>query len=852
MSQPNANILRKWLNSGKSFDRTAVKVPDKSLRHLASEAQDRRDWNLAHELWQKVTVEEPEFAGGWIQLGNMLNELADYPAALAAFKIAQRLDPESYVPAEGMAGVHERAGQWREALAAWLSSIDLLPAGDRERLTYAYSHAILAAHHAQDSQALADVLVLAAQVAPELLQGSSSLALRARLRRSTNAAESKRLFREHLSLKPDDTAALFEVASICLNDGDYATGLQMMQQALQVSPGESSFLWLAADLNERSGRWLEVRRLCDTACLVDEPELRFLQRGFDVAVRLGDLVTARTMARRYARAAGGELKLIDRLREAYELCGELRRARLLCRFLARRWPHSRWHIGQTIILTAATLGLVDADRLTRTYNAKYGPTLEIDRAYCKAGFVSSEHAEAQRRLEWFFETTPEGRNDIETQILFGYVLANSQGLKRAEEHFQRVASRHFREKSALVGLAHMASRQRDSRAIVEQWALTTEMYPEDTIARVEHARAVYNLGNASHARNLCEERLGNVPTDVTMGEFYAWLLVAMGENEAAQRYLPTLYSQGGPSWALFEAYVQSAGRLGLLDNTWRQGLEFLPPSSHRHASNRLYHVARLLMQFEHPQLAAETVEASNIESKLAPWIAPYVQDGRLKINPALAGEATRSWVRIRGHVRDHAAQRLRQMSDAQVQAAILKPRHDHPVVHIINKFEQARGGSELHALDVAAYIARHATVELWAPEMPHPEFSTKHGVQAVDRSQGRAPLEGVFVFIGIYFPISWIAKSRPSRIIFLYNTFEAPQLFDRVEEAYRLTGVRPELLFCSDMMGEDCGLPGLFEPSPTDISLFTAAPRQQQARPFTLGRHSRDVTEKHHPDDGDV
>ena len=170
----------------------------------------------------------------------------------------------------------------------------------------------------------------------------------------------------------------------------------------------------------------------------------------------------------------------------------------------------------------------------------------------------------------------------------------------------------------------------------------------------------------------------------------------------------------------------------------------------------------------------------------------------------------------------------------------------------MNKFEQPRGGSELHALDLAARLGRYANVELWAPEMPHPHFSSDHDVQAIDPSQGRCPKGGTLVLIGIYFPITWIAFARPERIIFLYNTFEAPALYGRVTEAAALTGRPVELLFCSDLIGVECGLPGLFEPSPIDIGLFSpspSSPESSRVRPFTLGRHSRDVMEKHHLDD---
>ena len=138
--------------------------------------------------------------------------------------------------------------------------------------------------------------------------------------------------------------------------------------------------------------------------------------------------------------------------------------------------------------------------------------------------------------------------------------------------------------------------------------------------------------------------------------------------------------------------------------------------------------------------------------------------------------------------------------------------------------------------------------------MPNPEFSRRHSVRAIEPGDGVLPQGGVLVLIGIYFDVSkWIARTRPQRVVMLYNTFEAPKLFQRLAEVHAATGVRAELLFCSEMMGQECGLPGLFEPSPTDIAAFSprVGPHPAGHR-FTLGRHSRDVFEKHHPEDGRV
>lgn len=202
-------------------------------------------------------------------------------------------------------------------------------------------------------------------------------------------------------------------------------------------------------------------------------------------------------------------------------------------------------------------------------------------------------------------------------------------------------------------------------------------------------------------------------------------------------------------------------------------------------------------------------------------------------------------------VRGDTAARLNAASDAEIANLLDRPRHGFPTVHIVNKFEQMRGGSELHALDVGQRLKKYANVEFWAPETPHPYFSGTLGVKAIEPGQGRVPHGGVLVIIGVYFNIvTWIRRTRPKRVIFLYNTFEAPLLFQRIHEVFEQTGVCSELLYCSDMMGREVDLPGFFEPSPVDIDLFR--PRNTPLPPehrFTVGRHSRDVIEKHHAQD---
>lgn len=827
-----------------------VKKPSRAdpIIDRATDAQAKRDWVVACNLWREVVKLQPANINAWIQLGNMLNEMADYPAALKAFEQAIRRNPRNFLAKAGQAGVQERAGAWSLARDAWLHATKV--ATDDGQRAHAYAHAVLSAQMSGNPSDLALVTAQAVAALPDFIDRLADLPLRAKLIRNDHSEMAKHLLRDRLLQSPDDHSSRYEFASICLDDRKYFEGLAVLTPSLAKAEISPSFLWLEADLHERLCQWRRVLDACKRALVAAPTELRFVERAFEATVRLGDLTTARRYAIQFSSLTNGELKLIDRLRAAYESAGDLRRASLICRWLARRWPHSHWHLGHLIRLVAATSGLIEADKLTHRIIARHGRNMHVDAAYCHSAFAANEPAEAYRRFTWYLAGS--GGDDLDSKVTLGYVLANSLGIPDAEQHFLTVAASNFQTKGALIGLAHMASRRRDQRATMECWARVSEMYPEDTIARVEHARSVYNYGDHDGARLLCEEAIKVLPSDTTMGEFYLWLLVATGDDNTAVAYLPQFLRFNGSSWDVLEAVILSFGRLGELASRWRDITCLLPSQSHAAASSRLYHITRLLMYFGAPDLAAALISQANINRKHMAWLTPYLNSGELTVAPTVQTLARHQWQQVEAQVTDERAQRLRSMSSAELRTLLRKPVHEQPRVHIVNKFEQPRGGSELHALDLADRLARHTSVELWAPEMPHPSFSAKQNVQAIDRSQGHMPYGGVLVFIGIYFPINWVEFARPDRIIFLYNTFEAPALYSRVREAASLTGVAVELLFCSDLIGAECGLPGLFEPSPIDIELFSASPigsTPTRQKPFTLGRHSRDVMEKHHLED---
>ncbi|WP_428484560.1 glycosyltransferase [Rhodopila sp.] len=834
-----------------------------ALMREASAAQDRQDWAMAQRLWQEASERRPENINCWLQLGNMRNELAHYKLAITAFETARALDPQAAEPLAGIAGVHERAGDWNAALASWNQLVQLFEdpgrsvrPSDQEQQGHGFLHAALSASMAGQREFAMDIIVDATRRVPGFAELPGHLLMRARAVRQSDPERARALLRQCLERAPDEDAARFEFGSIALDHGkarEWAEAVDVVEAALVRRANDLSFLWLLADLRDRLREWSAVRVLSERMADLAAGEPRYLRRALDAALAMKDLVAARRIACTFTRTFPGEFIAVHELACAYEDAQELDRARLLFRFLRRKWPHSGWHEFRYIALTAARRSLAEADRLLRAAVARRGRDLELDRVYCDIAFRGGNFAEARRRLEWFISEHPD---DEAAQLFLGYVIANTSSLAEAERHFLAMATRSFQAKGALVGLAHMAMRRREPLVVHERWASVVELYPDDTIGRVEYARSAYEIRDFDLALQICERQLRLLPSDVTMGEFYAWLLAAIGQFEPAWVYLKSLRRHTGPGWTILDLSLLSAAQTGRLDTEFDGILDSVPDSGTRRDGGRFYHAIRQLWSAHRPDLLHKLVDRATIEPRHLAWLSPYLRGhpGQPALAPAFHARVDAAWTRTRELVRGDTATRLRAASDAQIATLLDRPRHAFPTVHIVNKFEQTRGGSELHALDVGERLAGYTDVEFWAPEMPHPYFSAKLGVKAIEPGQGQVPHGGVLVIIGVYFNIvTWIRRARPKRVIFLYNTFEAPLLFERIQEVFEQTGVRSELLYCSDMMAREVDLPGFFEPSPVDIELFRprGTPFPSGHR-FTVGRHSRDVIEKHHGQDWKV
>ena len=177
-----------------------------------------------------------------------------------------------------------------------------------------------------------------------------------------------------------------------------------------------------------------------------------------------------------------------------------------------------------------------------------------------------------------------------------------------------------------------------------------------------------------------------------------------------------------------------------------------------------------------------------------------------------------------------------------------------PRVHIVSQLRSPFGGTEQRAMRLFALLRESTTTRLWNTH-PQPELARAFCPEAkrLDARRASFPMAGVFMFIGNYewHVGPWLALTRPSRFVVLLNT---PDMHLSMPFLRRLHGFKPsvpiDVCYAARWMREHIGVPGVVIDSPIDIELFHPAPAvRDAARPFTIGRLSRDTSLKHHPAD---
>lgn len=168
----------------------------------------------------------------------------------------------------------------------------------------------------------------------------------------------------------------------------------------------------------------------------------------------------------------------------------------------------------------------------------------------------------------------------------------------------------------------------------------------------------------------------------------------------------------------------------------------------------------------------------------------------------------------------------------------------------------AYGGSENRTAELHGLLSTVADVTVWSEFDVHQTLRARLPIRKINGLFGAYPKGGTLVFVGCYFRIgNWLRKFKPGRVIAIYNTPDPDNLAQFLARL-RAHGLEAscEFVYASEWLRSRTGLPGVVQMSPIDLDRFNpASPTlSKSGAAFTVGRLSRDVLAKHHPDDPEL
>ena len=170
-------------------------------------------------------------------------------------------------------------------------------------------------------------------------------------------------------------------------------------------------------------------------------------------------------------------------------------------------------------------------------------------------------------------------------------------------------------------------------------------------------------------------------------------------------------------------------------------------------------------------------------------------------------------------------------------------------LHIVGHFDDPHTGAERSLPDLVAALGTRRSCRLWSDVPPHPVFAAQ-GVRLIQQQAGEHPGGGSLLIGGVHVQLAeWLEQAKPDQVMLRYNLPNHQRLFDAIMRIRAATGVEPDLVFVSRSMQLSVGLPGRVEPSLIRIEPFLQIAEKRPERHVTVGRLSRDVIEKHDPDD---
>lgn len=174
-------------------------------------------------------------------------------------------------------------------------------------------------------------------------------------------------------------------------------------------------------------------------------------------------------------------------------------------------------------------------------------------------------------------------------------------------------------------------------------------------------------------------------------------------------------------------------------------------------------------------------------------------------------------------------------------------------IHLINPMINANGGSENRTLELFKLLSPHGDVCIWSEFSLDEALQKKVPIRRIRPYLFDFPKSGTLVFVGCYFRVGrWLRFTKPDRVIAVFNT-------PGMENLAQLRGYlsksglesKLEIVYAADWLRKKTGIDGPVQCSPVDLGRFKPGTQRGQlfSNKFVVGRLSRDVPEKHHPDD---
>jgi tetratricopeptide (TPR) repeat protein len=206
-----------------------------ALNLLGLIANSKGDYAAAQEWYRRAAIADPgsEFSLAYINWGDTLLQTGDHKGAIAKYKRAAELDPESTLAVTSWGVALMNAGDFGGAISKFARAAEISPL---EASIYNSWGAVLARTNDQDGAI--EKFRLASELAPNDPQAHFNWGYALKRKGDFEAAAVK--FARVVELDPQDAMALNEWGSTLRRIGDMEGAIAKFQRAAEVAPEDSS------------------------------------------------------------------------------------------------------------------------------------------------------------------------------------------------------------------------------------------------------------------------------------------------------------------------------------------------------------------------------------------------------------------------------------------------------------------------------------------------------------------------------------------------------------------------------------------------------------------------------------